>query len=610
MRAALVLLMALIAVRTTAQTALREDPRLQRPLQMSASARTVREILAEIEVTAGVTLFVDTELAEEKLCVYAANRSAAEVLTAVSNFLSLDWRRNGDKPDAGYTLFQTPESKAAAAASAGARVKAQQDRILREIAYSKTAASLTPEERQRRNVELTEEAAHTDDRAKRLALNTEAYMLRTYNGNEGWRIGSALLRELPETEILALMSGEGVEYAWPAQSGARPVPTAAVTVAREVYNSANFGAAGDMNAMTVRISPVPGLKPGLQCVVFVGRRSTGGSSMRGFSVNLPLQTVDEPRAGAEPGPADWKTIEGMQRTVRLRPLVKQHPSKGLAAPILARAVADLQAQAPFNCIADAYWSNRLSPVDDRERPLGDALTEIAAASGHTWRMHDGFVMLRSEYAAADRMAEPPGDKMVRWSERSRASLLELDDLAEMAMVEDSRFSAMLDLMVDSGMSDEASALNGGRNHLRFYNSLTRAQRRKARELGIAYSDLSPAQQKFFRQAATTRNPNAYSSSFGREIDFANENPAKILFRIEFREADLWTYRDPGGSGGATVGGDREEAMEQVRRSFPMAQPRDLVAVKSSAALFTYAPRDSYGVRGFLRMPLRLRKPED
>jgi hypothetical protein len=258
----------------------------------------------------------------------------------------------------------------------------------------------------------------------------------------------------------------------------------------------------------------------------------------------------------------------------------------------------------INAIADAFHTTRIAGIKIDEKPLGDALTSLARMTGHRWWKQDDFVMLRSLSFDSDRRKEPPATAVARWTQRCIAGTLEIDDYAEMAAMTDAQIATLSRMAIRGEFPDGLQPISQAREHLKLWNALTLAQRRKARGLGLTFESLSADQKNLY--AAAIRDPRTSSSFRGRtwgDSVTITESMAKSKLRLELRESKMWALRkgDSISMGGNTT---REEALQQLQQWNPKVKLSDIRSLVFTTAAFVYDSERGPTIRAWATLPQR------
>src|SRR5437899_910352 len=74
--------------------------------------RTVRDLLADLNLQTGIRFFADSEVADDRVNLFTHSRPLSESLRELAGFLRFEWQRAGVAPDYGYTLHISAEARA------------------------------------------------------------------------------------------------------------------------------------------------------------------------------------------------------------------------------------------------------------------------------------------------------------------------------------------------------------------------------------------------------------------------------------------------------------------------------------------------------------------
>jgi hypothetical protein len=193
-------------------------------------------------------------------------------------------------------------------------------------------------------------------------------------------------------------------------------------------------------------------------------------------------------------------------------------------------------------VAD-YYTRLYKPegVTLKDRPLFDALNQLADTMRLRWNKENGWLQFRSVSFFHDRLKEVPNRLLTRWAgSRQKYGSLSLDDLIEIAQLSDTQLDA-------TDMAEGARELFGlaewdlargrsARPHLRFLASFNPAQRQAVTSgEGLPFAKMTLAQQQQFINLAFGGR-----SEPGQSL----EELATAALRIDYSPPGAFEWRPP------------------------------------------------------------------
>jgi RNA polymerase sigma-70 factor (ECF subfamily) len=254
-------------------------------------------------------------------------------------------------------------------------------------------------------------------------------------------------------------------------------------------------------------------------------------------------------------------------------------------------------------VADYYtWLYESGAVTIQDRPLFDALNELADAVHVRWTKDGSWLQFRSASFYDDRLKEVPNRLLARWAASRRVhAALTLDDLIEISLLPDAQLDARR--MAEGakecwGLTEwDLARSEKLRSHLRFLAGLTPGQRQEAvSATGLAFHHLSLAQQQPF----ITLSASAFA-----DVRSLEELTMAALY-MDYTVPGWWQWYAPGD----LIGPDwpsfrparvrertRESALRAARQIDPKVDEAQIVPTKLDAT-FTYMRRDADTLRAY------------
>lgn len=609
--------------RGTAADPFAGDSRAQSRRTVRVKNTSLRDLLAELNVQTGIRFFADNAIAEDRVTLYAHDRTLSDTLRVLASFYQLEWQRDGKAGDYAYTLRLTPESRQQEDLAGRRMMEKAAEHIEQELTVFERWQGMTPEEVRAKAGTMLQIQPGQPAGEVRAQI---AVLERLRDNNEWFRLVYRFLRTLPRERLLALLNTGLTEFALPTGRAPNDLPDELLEQAKKIRTGRESSPDGfEVSGMRMRFWGEGGRTPVLRWQLVVERRGTNGPRSFQAGGTLPSWnggTASEPASAYE---ADgWRADPNLVLpvTVLLRPINRQpagsksltdgkdpkdpkdaRAEEDMLAPYRVNTVGDALEQIerahPQDMIADSFWSTRIAGVDLQNQPTGDVLSTLCRMTDHKWSRQDGFVLVQSRNFAVDRWSEPPASQVRRWVERSAKNQIEIDDLAEIAALPDQKL-ATVNLMTSVGaIPTQTSMINQARMHLLFWNALTRPQRRKARAEGVPYTQMTPEQQKLFVRCLTETN-------YGTPVKApAADILAKSRLRVEVRASRVWGLKPlPGNSPQMTGANSREDALVFFQQSDPKVQLKDVVRYLNESFIFYYVSEQGFLGNGYLSLPYR------
>lgn len=566
--------------------------------------RSIRDVLADLNLQTGIRFFADPAVAEDRITLIAHDRPLGESLRAVAEFLRFEWKRDGAAPDFGYTLRLSEAAHAEEERSRWDSASELARRIADESATWGRLENSTDAQLAERENRIAQDLNGPIDSGRRRELALEqAICGEIRSGSEWKRLIHRFIRVFSTERIAEIVRDGHVEYSWPPAPGYRDMPASLFRDVRE--NSLPGGPAilslGPLNFIRVRFTTDFTPDPVLKWVLTLGRKSTNSYTAPEFAGVVPTQLSLGSAAPEEP--AGWRADPSLSALITARldsdpGLVTTGAGRFmLRRRTLGEALEALDSANPIDVVSDGLYSTRIAGFRVDREPLGEALNRLGGMTLHRWWKEEGFIFLRSLSYESDRRKEPPATSVNRWSERTRLGILDLDDLAEIASLPDLPFSTFLTMSIRGDFPEPMDAVGRVRDHLRLWNTLSSTQRRKARATGIPVTELSSEART--RYMVALRDPRADAGGGSRATPIS----PTAKFRIETREGRFWGVR-VGATTSISGVSSREDATQQFRRQDPSIKPSEVKSVVYTTIFFLYEDSQKLAARAVLTLPAK------
>ncbi len=584
------------------------DARLGVKRSFKAREQPIRDLLADLNLQTGIRFFADPSVADDRVTLIYHDKPPSEALRAVAALFNFEWRREGGPKDYSYTLFQSGASIAAEAAAREKRARDVVELVRQEISAFELLDALPDPQIEPRAKKAAIDLADTKlDFGRRRAASLEASILDQLKARNEWRrILNLILKTMSAEQLLAIMQSARTDFSWPPAPGMREIPIDAVREIREMRpKDENNSEVSEVNFLRVNLIGEVGRNPELRWHLTVGRRTANTYSSSEFSgalPSIPLETV-RPDLEAANEDASWgdPALETKVTWARVGQVPDERSPKWQNRTrrlSLGDVLYGLDGAAALNVVADAFYSTKLSGFSVDRDTVGHALNDISRQIGHRWRKAGGFIIIRSTALESDRWAEPPATLVSSWVERLDSGGLELDDFSQIASLRDPQLATLTQMASRGDFPERLDSVNQAKEHLRVWNALTRPQKRKAENEGIAYTDLAPPQQALVSNAITDRR------SYSVESYISSQLLKSCHFRVEIRSGTVWGVRKKSGSSIMGGANSREEAMQQLQRSDPRVKPGDLKTVVFTTVRFVYESNRGLLSQSWLQLPGR------
>lgn len=500
------------------------DDALSKRVTLEARDRPLRDLLPEWGRTLGVKLGASRSTGDDKVTLLVNDRPAGETLTLLAKHLGFQWIRNAGAYELTQDIARQREEE-------GLR-RAELRPIQEQMDFVTSQLKLPKDQLQARlkEIQLRERGADVSPEEKAKLAAERQNVTNAYLGRDVVEASLALFHSLSPAQITALLGGTDLHFS----SATGTLPAA---IADKVYDStsileAQYGALPRLQAdATIRLTDVededeiPPPRKGRQF-----RLRFHYATRRGSKEDLKMWGSEwSPALPALPEPPP--TPEALQDPVlnRVVELDVPGPSKphvhilgggliGAAAlgevwpqwATVADFAAALNGATGLEVISDSFAGARIEPNLLRgKRRVGELLQILAAELDYRWAKTGNVVFLRSRRYYAERPAEVPQRVINAFRDRVQAAnQLSLDELSALAAaIDDPQARSMFRYwgwyLRDTGILP-TDYFYPHREHLRFWASLTPAQRKLAQSGQVlAVNQMTPLQQRLWAAAFTS-----------------------------------------------------------------------------------------------------------
>jgi hypothetical protein len=461
-----------------------------KPITVRVTGMPLDQLLSRLSAELGVSLQPDTpDVGDLRVSVFAEDLPASQILKALTTMLNqtpeggFGWHRGSGRSTATYRLHRSQQARLRAAArvregeSALAAAFLAQIRALKEDPERRKLWERTdPVPRLQRGSLLL--ASLSDDHLRQLQRDGVLVLRQPEASREQQAIIGRLVTDLRGSidDFLKDRPEEVPRY--------ENIDPAAASVIFELH--------GQVPSQSVVIRLNLGPDKG-------GSRNAIWSTPRG--------------AGGDPGPAADSRHSAPDEPAATAPKITLEPRSWSMADVLS----DLARRSRVPVVSDCYTVSWTDLRGLPALPLEPLLDEIGRRCEMAWERRDGFIRLRSRVADARQAAEVPQRLIDRWLaqiERDRA--LSLETLEELCRLSDAQLFHLRDQWEIGSLIPNLNFLAWSARHpVHLYSHLSPAQRAQAARGGIriAYSEMSPIQQRHFAFWAMVREPDLAESQY-------------------------------------------------------------------------------------------------
>ncbi|MFN3650311.1 MAG: hypothetical protein ACK47B_12110 [Armatimonadota bacterium] len=465
------------SIRVSAESSgpLESDPRLKAEVTVTAREEPLAGFLARIARLTGAPVAAGSEVADERITLFARSRPAHEILAVVADHLDYQWvqRTRAGKPE--LVLIQSLAARRRELALRGCpegEVAALRELLeeWRRLAGSPEVAALArrgPEEWRRRLGEIDERlhgrivVEREEDgtsirrvplgpppsRAERGALLREQRRLlildpERFRGFNGLDAAGRLYSTLPAEGQAALWQGESIRFSFPRERDRVPI---SAQMAASIVAGGLGSLAHRIDEETGRDVPIPfhsaqrvraelsleDVGPDARLRVRVRTLGSYGDDRSHTRVETTFQ--EEVHPGSFHYSISEPQLDEQVRKLQLPiSLPKPEKVKPEHPNLLADVLERLSAHLPYPIVADGYGSDAIhSPMVTVQEPAARVLERVCRSFSRHCRLERGYLSFRHVAWAASRAVEPPARRVEAWERRIRQSqALALPDLLE------------------------------------------------------------------------------------------------------------------------------------------------------------------------------------
>lgn len=495
----LVLVMFALSVQTAADD-LRADARLHKAVNLQLHTALLDEVMQEIGRQTGVAFLLDDSLQEQKATLFVSEKPAWQVINNLTQVLGIRCEREGEV----YRLVSDPELQRLEQSLLSWRRntirRSAETKLSTWARYAKEDYAVILQ----RVTQLEEQMAKLEQekppgwQERRAALAAQLEPLKQIAHLERFLAGR-LYRQMPASVWERLWRGEMLWFSHPHAPNTLLLPPESLhwkaiqdgTLPVFMYLGIRFRFQEERLRLMMMSLPEGALP---STVVFSDDRE---------QLYIPADVSHSLMTRWEKWQTPPEEIEKNPVLRRARMGNRQVTATRSAEPTVADWLSMIAKEGKMQVVADAF---RLpSPpisIGSQHNTLASWLKEFVIQQGGYLRVEGDWLLFRHGDYWSLRLSEPP-ERLVREMERKASEgTLYLEDYAvftasltpeAQARIEDGEpaYSARFDL----------TPLKGGMPALRFWASLTDAQKRTAiQRQPIPYLQLTPAQQQLFREA--------------------------------------------------------------------------------------------------------------
>jgi hypothetical protein len=572
------------------------DARLAREVTVAAKGMALSDLCERLKTESGIEVRSGNSVADEKVTVFCGRTPLREVMRQLGRPFGYTWLRSGKAGEYRYELAQDLKSQLL---EGELRNRDRHQALLaleKEIERFRPYLSLSPDEALAK---------------ARSAAPAEKELLEKLSG-KGWG-ALQMYGRLSSQEMGMLLSGQPISFSEAPRPGEQGFvgPSTGVLpsdIGRGVLQSMRYwrlvkskGEGGVEGYEYTPDATTPGALPPsvipscrgrvvlsldqselghsklsgasyLYTIASNGRQYYMGGGSAGCAVGIsptvlqPNNAVLNARLAREPSLRARVTVE-MAAEVSRRPVRTVAAAAGDSGRppaenkiIIADALEALHRSTGLPIVADQYtrlYSSRAVAV--RNKPIFEALNQLADTMRLRWNKEDGWLQFRSTSYYDDRLKEVPNRLLARWTaSREQHGKLTLDDLCEIAQLPDAQLdgSDMAEGARDYyGLAEWDLARSPDlRPHLRFLAQLTPALRQEAAGAdGLLFTRMPLAQQQRFMAMGLRGGP----------LQSLDEL-ARATLRVSYTQPGGYQWGEAGWSGFYTrwvipMGPEREDA---------------------------------------------------
>lgn len=505
---------------------------LQKPVSLQLVMRPLREAVEQIAAQTGATLGVAKAIEQYKITLIVRERPAWQTLELMAQVYELEWR--SDAPSR-YYLAESAAARTRRQRLQGARLEAVQRALEARLrAYQQAAQTDFATLRQRleaidaERAQLeTEQPPNWTARAQQLATE-RAQIGIAGDSLLGYLLGVVSQRWTRE-QWLRLLSGQPLLASTTPLPGALALPDSTLrwlalwspAFAEPLPQSAQMLIRLDIQRGTLELALVA--RTGEQALPFTESISLGVGQETPVALSsepIPDALAAQPLRVKPDEPAPQPPYWGKQFT-------------------LAEHLAWLAAHSELNIVADAFRlpTARVEPHRNA-RSLGDWLRDVQANEPVALRFPEAGWLLVRHLRQAELLASEIDEPTLARFEARASEGLTLDEYAELAYALTPAQQQRLEQPHGYALRFDPTPLQSNAPALRFWASLSPAQRQAARERQpLEYPQLSALQQRLFWEALENAllRPTIPSGELLLQLDrlYDPQSHAELAFFLDF-----------------------------------------------------------------------------
>jgi hypothetical protein len=487
------------------------DKRMEQKLTLSFHDKSMLNFLADLEQQTNIPFFADQSLMQNCLTLSVNNRTLGDILKEIASFFHLSWQREGKPGAYSYRLFQSPEQmkeQSEAVVKQSALLKRSNfDLLLDELKAFRQVDSVPDDSLRTKLNQLVHQkmSAASPDTAQELD-NEIAVIRNMLEHTPAARFVYRYLLTFAPNELRTIFEGQkriSVIRFSQNQQGGIPIsvfkgypfwePSTTVQGAPVINAPEHALTFAGISLNANREGP-----PHIEWMVTLEYTDFASYMPYAQVDNLPTITQQSAASTLFPlSPSDWKSQPGLNTKIGVQPSSKTSISLGTELINLCSANSP-------DLIADSFWKARVYPLEEASLSIGDALNQLCIATGHHWNIHDGFVEVQSDIYALNELREPPAESVARWEELDHTEKWDIDTFADMCALPDPQYETLKQIIRDWPIVPHMAVLDTVRKPLIFWKLLNVHQQNMAKENGLPYSDLTPAQKELFNEIWSDR----------------------------------------------------------------------------------------------------------
>jgi hypothetical protein len=590
------LLLAAVLWHASAADPFSGDTRLAAPLRVNAVEATLQDVLIEVTEQTGVRFVPDKEVAGDRVTALLKRTSAAESLAAIGSVLEIEWSSSAG-PERVYSLRRSPAAQRRLEEAQRKSLEDAAKKIAEELRWYRRLEALTEEQRKALDEKL--QAVLSTSETPRTEAAGAAYQLQVLqilDRRADWdRFVHRYLESLTQAELVRLLKAGTTDMIWPPAEGYGAFPEAIV---QDVKTNSKADPTASLsltrvNLVAVRFTGRPSREPALRWQVSIGLENLRGTRLSSLNRKIPMVTLPPDAEAVNTPPPAY--VGELQQSITLA-----LPSETRTLGAVLQRLSETSAH---DIVADGLWSVPYRQPGRTEGTLGEVLHSLALRNGRNVEARRGLLILKRPDYLLDRWAEPNGVLLDALVAQVKSASVTLDDFAKVAALPDAQFQSIVDMASAGRLPQELRGLAMARPHLQFYSSLSREQKRRAKETGVEWQELNPMQRELLKQAAGEPGAAAF---FNRQNNRATADDIfkDCRFRLDERILKMWRPKPPRNR--SDIGAaDIEEALAYFQQFDPKLTKADLLQTNHVTLNFLYETRSGRFGTGYLSYTARV-----